>query len=471
MDHNKSELIATRLHDVIKARKHQLEDILMAYSGGKPYIDSRLNKFPCETSTEFRNRKQQAFLSNYLRRITDQISQSIFAIEPKRNNIDIDFYHDVSLTGDNFGINDLMAEVNKYLTIAGWCWVRVDRLGSPTDEDGNPIDQSISLKQQRGDRIYLSAYSPLQVVDWGFDAVGRLKWVLTEEEFVKDSDSAFEASRKIKARTLYQDGEAIVYEIKSDATGKKSAKEIERTSYSYNQPPFILVGKPSDEPHIYDDIESIQSSLLNLESSYNYSLWRSHFSVLVISEGCISAMMEQPDVKDSGEAVDLIISEGRALTEDADSKNLTRYISPSAADKQVIPDQIQFLKQEIHDTLGMMLRKPGRQAESAEAKAWDYKQIEAFLKQRANYLQFIEEKIVEMALSIDPDFEFYDPFYNKDFAIRDLKNELETIILGLGIEGIEDKIKDELRKQAFGIIASLPSSTISDEVIDEVDSQ
>lgn len=461
-----SKILATRKNDILKEREEQIQKVLLAYHGGENYISEALCRFPCETTNEFKSRKRQAFLTNYLRRITEQINQHLFQIEPKRDTIDLNFYYDVSMTGDDFSINDFMFEVDKYLTISGWCWIRVDRLGAPVDENGEPIEQTISLKEERGDRIYLALYNANEVVDWAFDAKGNLSWILTEEWHKGNNNDPFVDCSKTKIRTLYKDGKANVYKVEQKANGEKECVELSESTYSLDYPPFILVGKPNEEPHPYDDLERIQSSLLNLQSSYNYALWRSHFSVLVLAESCVRSLMED-GVNDQGDAVDLIVSEGRALTEDSDTKGLTRFISPSGSDRSIIPEQVKYLKDEMFETVGMFMRKSGRDAESAEAKAFDYKQIEAFLKQRAIYLETIESKIVQMAMELDPDFQFYDPFYNKDFSIKDLKKEMETLILGLSLD-IPSNAKNEIKKQAFQIVSQLPSSTIADEVKEAV---
>ena len=80
-------ILLSREHKVLAARKGALGTNLLAYHGGSPYINARLSRFPAESDTDFLGdavtkaigRKDHAFLKNYARRVAHKVAQYVFS--------------------------------------------------------------------------------------------------------------------------------------------------------------------------------------------------------------------------------------------------------------------------------------------------------------------------------------------------------------------------------------------------------
>lgn len=448
---NQQDILANRIHPALNARKADLERNLLCIGGGSPYISERLSKFPCETSLEFKSRKSKAYLTNYAARSVHKINQHVFQRQPERVGIDEGFFADVSKTADQTTLQELIVEASTYLSVAGWCWARVDRSPALVDADGLPIDQSLADKEARGDRPYISLYSPLAVIDWSFsDKTGKLEWLLTEEVSV-NRPNPFSSYQQQHTRTLWLPRVAKTYLIETqEVTGERSSTLISSTEYDYNGVPFVLLGKPTASPIIFDDIEKIQASLLNIESSHSYSIWRSHYNTMVLPEGVIRDMTEAYEI-DYAQAAGLIISEGRAIVENVDDKGITRFVAPEAASAETRRAEVDAMKAAMFEVFGLYMRRSGAQVESAEAKAWDYKDVSAFMKERAEILQRFEEKLVKLCMEIDPLFKEYTPVYSKDFDLVDSQVAMNNVILALQL-GLPESSEKYLKAVAVDIV-------------------
>ncbi len=169
-DHLK--ILATRTHPTLQTRKEQIAFNVLALKGGRPYVETRLSKFPSESNVGYygqgafggkdsfgssklvTGRLSRAYALNHCARIAKKLNQYIFAKEPARQGIDEDFAQDVTL--DRLGINPFMSALSETLTAARWAWLSVDGPEAPKDADGNPI--VMNRKQASDVRPYWSIW-------------------------------------------------------------------------------------------------------------------------------------------------------------------------------------------------------------------------------------------------------------------------------------------------------------------------
>ena len=142
------EIIASRQNDIIEDRAECINLNLLALRGGKPYIQARLERHPCESDVSWdggaaaegiggrlngaKGRKDRAYLINYASRIAMKRNQYVFGQGIKRAGADQDFLDDADLHGTT--ANGIMQQLSAFQDAAGWSWLQVDAPALPTDE-------------------------------------------------------------------------------------------------------------------------------------------------------------------------------------------------------------------------------------------------------------------------------------------------------------------------------------------------
>jgi hypothetical protein len=112
-----------------------------------------------------------------------------------------------------------MRQANDYLTACGWCWIGVD---APV------IDGQISVaeKQTKKVRPYIQVYSPLEVVDWKFDGIGGIQWLITESKVV-ESTTPDKPEIEYTVRRIWTAGMVRIVKIYVNEKGKSVVESDE----------------------------------------------------------------------------------------------------------------------------------------------------------------------------------------------------------------------------------------------------
>ena len=440
-----NELIPERQHRTLNRRGGQIAVNLLALNGGKPYIDARLSRFPAEstlawggsqsevyknkfpplTGSSYGNktgRRERAYNVNHLARIIGKINQYVFATAPQRDGIDEEFARDVTLS--QMGINRYWRRVSSMMTAARWCWVWVDAPEPPVDEQGVPIVLSVAQKREVGIRPYWSIYTPNEVVDWAMDGQGRLLWALTEHCEYANADPEVEATES-RFRVLWERGRVRKFILDDDG------KAVDRVVEAANPPamvPGVLVGEIDDCPHWVDDAELMQRAILDLSSANHEALYKQVYAQLVMPEGSVDAGKQALNNESGSQVLDMIVGAAHPILETAEEKGISRYLTPTAADLAILRADINNVKTDLFDFVGMSLKPDSRQVESAEAKAWDHLDVAAFLRQQSQDLQEAETRLIALTREIDPAFNEYEPEYADDFEVGDFESEVKAYI-------------------------------------------
>ena len=434
-------ILATRKHKILDARFKNLGINLLAYDGGDPYIEERLCRYPSESDVDFygdsigmiretaflnggttrtAGRQQRAFLNNYARRIASKINQYVFQGTPTRKGIDPNWQLDVTRTG--MSLNQFMAEVSARLTVCRWCWIGIDRPSAPVG------GQSVAAREAAGDRVYWQLYDPTEVIDWSFDSMGKLRWLLLEREEYSNDDPRAEPTSGT-ARYLYEPGKVSKMVLDEK---KEDFKTVSETVTGFMGIPFTLVGIPNGAPWWFDDVERIQRSIMDLHSSLDTSIFKTVFPVLVISQGFADNIKSDKITADQARRK---IGTGNPIIESAEESGITRWLAGTTTDLEFIRLEIDRRQNDLYDIVGMAMKTPeSRQVASAEAKAWDHLDTEAVLAERATVLEEAEAKCVEMSKAIGgPIFTPYEVAYARKFDLSDFAEDIKAITLATGM--------------------------------------
>lgn len=451
-------LVESRVHPIIAARREQLQINLLALDGGRPYVDARLSRFAGEPSISwnggYRNdgawvtgRREQAHCVPYPARVAEKINQYVFAEQAQRDGIDPAFFADV--TRDGKSAHYYMRDVSSLLTACGFCWIGVD---VPR------VDRQISVAEKNAGAIrpYWVLYNPLQVVDWSFDDAGELLWLITETERIENSDPHKEA-KTLRVRSLWERGRRTDFINNSGAITRNEPIEL-----SIGRVPFIPVGTPSAKPIIFDSIESINRTILDLESVSRQNYFESCYPQMCLPAGVVSAM--QDFIKDAGgdgRMVELILGQRFPILLGPDDKP-PAYIQPDTGGFESVDAKVQQLKNDLFGAVGLLIRGESRAAQSAEAKMWDSVEINQMLRDRANILEEAEKRAVALSKEWDSSFAEYEPVYPSNFNVRDAAADMASLIQLAVVPMPAEMMRATLGK-LLDILSEMGASKLSDE--------
>jgi hypothetical protein len=457
-------LILTRAHPVIRERAYQLEINMLAIYGGRPYVEARLSRFPGEHKISWEGgtrkdgsmvtgRVEQAHCVPHPGRIAEKINQYVFSQMARRDTIDDDFKDNV--TRDGLSLHQFMRQLNTYLTACGWAWIGVDM---PTVGEGI----SLQAKEDKKVRPYWILYGPGEVVEWCFNEVGDLKWLLTQgSEYKNDDPNSLPELRK--TRSLWEPGKKTTYWY--DEKAKKVMSEVTDLSLK-GSIPFILVGVPSAKPFLFDSIESINRTILDLESVSRQNYFDRCFPQMYLPASVMTAMQNLLKGYSAEEMMEMVIGLNYPiLLEPGDPT--PGYIMPGSGDLSAPDQKIQQLKRDMFECVGMMLRAESRAAQSAEAKSWDHLDVEQVLKDRANLLQEAEKKAVELSKAWDETFKEYDPQWPQTFNVRDFSEDMASLIQ-MGQVPMPTEMSKELLNKLLDLMSKIGVSEIPEKRLKEL---
>jgi len=406
-----------RYNEIYASRSEQLGINILGWRGGRPYVDERLSRFPGESDSDwaggsrkdgstFLGRKAQAHVIPYLARIVNKINQYVFSTEPIRAGVSEDVLNDI--THDGKSIDSFMSEVNSLYTVCNWCWIGVDAPLVTEDKNGQVNQVSQEEKEINKIRPYWSVYSPLSVVDWLFNDLGELQWLITEGwDYVVASP--YEEAYNQRYRKLWEFGKVtkFIYDTKDDS----KLEDVIITNISLqNKIPFVLVGELSSEPHEFDDLESINRTIMDLESCNRQNFYNSCFPQMKIPVSVLDTVMSTYQVA-AEEATQMVMGYNYPILMNETDKD-PGFIMPDADALGAMREELTKLRKELFDSTGLLLQKDTKMVESAEAKAFDFMDIEAVLQERSRILTEAEDEAVKISKLWDSSFPVWSPSYN-----------------------------------------------------------
>ena len=424
------EYLFRREHVFYRNNKELWKRSSRAYSGGSKYIEQALIKHVSEVDLEFLERRRRAYYFNYPRKIARLITHYVLASEPQRHNADCDMLEDFSRNG--LRTNEVMRQFSTLLNVYGSAWMLVEM---------PRFEGDIDPERKRRERLrpYAVAVSPLAVVDWAYGADGRLEWALIEENTYNNSNPFAEPVFR-KCRRLWTRNEWTLFE-KDGISGGTILRE--HGTHNLGAVPLVHAveadGFGMDANHWFEDIVRISDAILNNESEAQMNIVKQMFGLLIISENFVRSA-RQPRVQNDSETEDSpkfshILARSAAIWEGAEEKGISRYISPSGTETKHIRDENINLKKEMFDIVGMAIQRESPSAQTAESKAWDHQNVKQFLVSRVDILEQAEIKCWELMRLWDATIQVPDVVYNREFAVVNLKESIDTLLALNSIPG------------------------------------
>ena len=434
--------IKDRQHRYLKGRGNQIRLNRLAALGGRPYIEARLERAANESDLSWlgidddkkkicSGRKERAAYVNDASRVCQKIEQYLFSQPTTREGADEAFLKDV--TGEGVGISAFVQSVCREITVAGWCWVQVDRMEWDVESG-----QSIQQKRDSGDRVRWTLWNATDVVDWHFDKDGQLGWVLVQSVVWTDDDPMVDA-QKCTVRTLYRrvNGTVMMSEFVTEGTAPFTLK-TDFVLQGLKHVPFVCIGKPSWEPWWFDDVEAAQAQCLNLGSLHNETLVGSVFPQLVISETTINNLETRFRAEKHGEdevirlVRELVRGRNHPIVESGEDKGSSRFIEPQGAGLKLIPEEQNRIRSLMFENAGLSLfNRETRMIQTAESKQFDQLDTNATLAHRAMLLQNAEVQLIALSREFDNGFADYSPLYPSKFDVFDpqgVSTVLQTVM-------------------------------------------
>ena len=447
----------TRRHPEYTASENIWRRSAAAYSGGAEYIDQALIRHVSEIDIEFEERRRRAYYFNYPRAIARRITQYVLAADPIRSGGDPELIEDFSRTG--LRANEVIRQLSTLLNVYGRAWLMVE---SPS------FSGKVDLERARRERLrpYCRALSPLAVTDWAYGNDGRLLWVLLKEEEFDNSDPFSAPVRRCRRRLIGRDRWRL---FESDTSG---TKEIAGGPNPTGCVPLIEVTEPDgfglDARHWFEDVVRISEAILNNESEAQMNVVKQMFGMLVVSDAFVRGSKRQQNNAAGGNFA-ATVARSAAIVESVEEKGISRFISPSGVENAAIRSENISLKRELYDVVGLAVQSPGREAQTAESKAWDFQNVCQFLAARAELLEQAENAAWQLMKKFDPGISVPRVTYNRKFAVRDLAGSIGGLLqlkdLGTGPEFSKALSRSALDLlDAVGNVGSSERSRILEEI-------
>lgn len=465
------EVIVYREKPAYHTRKTQIQINLLGLEGGRQYVNTRLSRFAGETEIDWiggkrpdgsvsTGRLQQTHAFPYLGRIASKINQYVFNVPPARADADQEIVKDI--TRDGQSVNDIMREVSSLSFACGWCWVGID--APARKDDGTQYSQA--EKEEKKIRPYWSVYNPLDVMDWHFDERGELAWIKTRRISYDDSIPTTNPTQK-QVITLWEKGKATEFWVEKSpdlrfTTGmrvKIRKVEIPLTDSkgkAMTVVPFVLAGTPSSKSVPFDDLESINRTIMDLGSVDRANFFNTNYPQLVLPASLLQRSVQDGYAKNAADVGKLILGFKYPIMLDKDDPE-PKYLTPNASNLKEGSERVSSLKRELFEVVGLALEQGSRQVASAEAKAWDFLDVASVMSARAELLEEVEVKILKIMQAWDKSFEPWEPKYNRDFDLGNFKDEIAALIMA-GNTPMPVELSRELLKKLVDRLDRIGSS-------------
>ena len=445
---------------------------MAAYGGGANYVNTALIKHTNEIEPEYAERLDRAAYINYPRRVATLITQYVLAKRPTRENANPEYVEDFSRTG--MRVDEVMRQFSTYLNICGTAWLCVDAPafdGEPTKAD----------EQRERLRPYGVALSPLSVPDWCYGADGKFDWVLTAEVRI-DNSNPFGQPHKIDIRKLWTRDSVLIASF--DRTDGTQTKKV--IPNPIGEVPFVrhveVDGYGIGENHWFEDVVRISDAILNANSEAQMNVLKQMFGLLIVPVDFLDSVKElkekgteAPSGANNGgkgpEPMSYTLARSAAVFESMDGKGTTRYIQPAGTETATIRAEVDALKRELYSVVGLAASKDTKAVESAEAKAWDYLNVQAFMATRADILEQCEVKAWEFLNAWQPNIKVPTVTYNREFAILDIKDAVATLLDLSGFCPENDPYQQSVGKVALSLLNrmyQLPAD-VMEEITRQID--
>ena len=261
--------------------------------------------------------------------------------------------------------------------------------------------------------------------------------------------------------------------------GRTGEKTVTTLTHSLGCVPLIrhveTDGFGIGENHWFEDVVRISDAILNAASEAQMNIVKQMFGLLVIPEDFLESVrgMKEDELREptGKEPLSHVLARSAALFESEAGKGVSRYISPSGTETAVIRSEIDAMRKELYSVVGLAASKDTKMVESAEAKEWDFQNVEHYMGTRADILEQCEHRAWELLNLWNPAIAVPSISYNRNFAIMDLRESVQTLLQLGQFNPENDAYQREIGKTAVSMlnrIRQMPQDAM-DEAISHID--
>jgi len=472
MDQETLKKLVLRRHPSYDALKAHWDFLESTYRGGRAWFKENIHKYLKEGDGEFNDRVERAFRFNHTREVVELVNKYLFKGRVARSDDAPkelkDFWKRASRGGDS--IEKLMKAVSRKTSISGRVAVVVD-----TTNRGEAVSKAD--EKRLGAQVYGYPVKTQSVLDYAFDDMGLLRWVLLFEP-ARDDDDPFTSSGGFKERYRLWTREAWqLFEVtrKEDGNAIKEVMLIDADAHGLGEVPVVLVDHvESDEPYavpsLIGDIAYLDRAVANYLSNLDAIIQDQTFSQLAMpAQGIMPGDSDYNKLVEAGTK--------RIFVYDGEHGGQPFFLSPDPKQAELIVGVINKIIAEIYHSIGMAGERTkqdntvGIDNSSGVAKAYDFERVNALLAAKAAALQGAENKIARLVLKWHgKEVDLGETFvtYPDNFDVRSLYDEFE-IAGQLSLLNAPDTMRREQMKQVIDKLWPQLSTELRSKMEEELD--
>ena len=432
-----------------------------SYKGGADYVDSEnLFQHSFEDGDGFGKRKLRAYYYNYCAPIVNAYNSFIYRQEIQRDFGGLEgdplfeqFMDNADKQGNSY--ETFFPRMSKWASVNGLRFLLVDKPAEVADTKRGEIEASIYP--------YFVHIDPQNVLDWGLDEFGNLKWIKIKEGSGDPETFQDERDAGERYRIWYADRWEL-WEVK-EVNGEKKAVMTDEGAHPVGEVPVIPVVHVSEEPmrgfSLLNDIAYVNRALFNWCSLLDEILYRQTFSQLV--------MPEDP----ANPVGDMTLGTEKGLTFPMNSTHPPEFISPDASQAQVLMAQVEKGVEEIYRLATLRGAIGVEEQSSGVARSYDFMITNNTLSDKAHNMEAVEVRALRFWAKWqgieDPEVSVQ---YPTEFEISALADEIQNIISVQTMqisERFEQILKERIVKRMAPRLGKDDMETILAEIKAKVD--
>lgn len=431
--------------------KYELLDNAYRASGGFETGDY-LIPHPSEKADKYQRRKNMAYFVNYVKPIVDALVNPIFKTDPVRSgysNIFELFLQNVD--GNDTTLTRFMKKAAIRAKLHGVEFIVVDMEQIP---ENTLITEKMLLEQRLYPYLYL--VSPDQITNWATNKFGKLVSI----------------SYTVVNTAVDNDGNVDDVSEVWTWTENKCIKSVNGIKKEFVNPIGIIPIIPlygaindSDELICQSDIFALAKTSLALYNACSELRERDRaqaFSLLTypIADDDDYESVEEP----------LKVGTADLLLYRSSSTAKPEFITPPPDSSDILLNEIEFMVKEIYRMASLrMSTDKNTYNVSAIARKIENQQYYQSIAELAQGLEEAEKRIYKIFCKyVGGDFESYSGSYNKEYAVLDVTEVLNSATISLGL-GMTNEYNKEMRKQvARAVLADVGTVTLNN-IIDSID--
>jgi hypothetical protein len=462
-------------HPDYNAKKLTWGFFAKAYEGGSAYsCEDTLHRHVREQELDYKDRlKRSHGYRNYCAPLVDFVPEFVYSHPISRepvNALKVDFetfIKDVDQCGTD--ITTFMRELSEEVRIFGRMTVGMDKPAVPDGTDTSTMSKAD--EERLGlNKLYWVRCTPLEILDWAFDARGRYSYIKRLEIKRTVDQSTFE-TRVIERYYEWSTTTIRVSDIDvTDPDKPKLAKQPPKPN-PFRLVPFRTVSYKRSKTQkgssisFLEDIAYLNNDVFNLNSLGKEFMYKQCFNILI---------KEQDTAMPTASASDQSVGSANAIEVPPNAK-FPQYLAPDVAPAEHIAKETAVTVLEMYriaaqDVLSELFGTPRSASGDAGKQSFHSRSVPAIAKQ-ADIMQAFEVELFTMwAILLQNDWQNGKIGYKDDYSITtllDLITQLTQIFRSILLPS-PTFVKSEWKRLVREMDGSIPHETLG-KILQEID--